>query len=89
MGQHLQGVEARIDHNLCLRHLSYARIQSRLGRAGTSSALLSLLLHFTSDGIGKTKEKWVTRSENHYLIMILFEDGIEGDGDIYPLCVGR
>ena len=96
MGQHLQGIEGRINYDFYFRHLSFARIQSRLGRAGTSSALLSLLLHFTLDGIGKTKEKRVARSENDKkpppiplrregVLSILFEDSIEWNCDVNPL----
>ena len=46
------------------------------------------LRHLALDGIGKAKEQWVAGSENHHLIMILFEDGIEGNGDVDPLGIG-
>ena len=72
--KHLQGVERRIYHNLCLRHL-------------------------TLDGIGKAEKQRVATGKNDNLtpipspkargVLVLFEDGVKGYGDVNPRGISR
>ena len=76
MGQHLEGIESRVEHYLCLRHLPLDGVcKAKKQRIAT----------------GEDDEGSLTPNPSpaERGTFVLFEDGIKRDGNVNPLGIGR
>ena len=76
MGQHLEGIESRVEHYLCLRHLPLDSV-GKTEEQGIAA--------------GEDDEGSLTPNPSpaERGTFVLFEDGIKRDGDVNPLGIGR